>query len=70
MKYRLLFQWIPLCCIIALLVAGAMLKQKNVALEAKNKRLMLQNDSILSVNIELEKHFSKLQKTLDSLRPR
>ena len=69
MNYRLLFQWIPLCCIIALLVAGAMLKQKNVELAAKHKRLMLQNDSILSVNIVLEKQLAKLQKSIDSLRP-
>ena len=69
MNYRLLIQWIPLCCIIALLIAGAMLKQKNVELASKNKRLMLQNDSILSVNIALEKQLAKLQKSLDSLRP-
>lgn len=69
MNYRLLFQWIPLCCIVALLVAGAMLKQKNIVLASKNKRMMLQNDSILSVNIELEKQLSKLKRSLDSCRP-
>lgn len=69
MNYRLLFQWIPLCCIIALLIAGALLKQKHSDLASKNKRLMLQNDSILSVNIELEKQLSRLQRSLDSLHP-
>jgi hypothetical protein len=69
MNYRLLFQWIPLGCIIALLIAGAMLKQKNIELAVKNKRLMLQNDSILSVNIVLEKQLAKIQRSLDSLRP-
>ncbi len=69
MNYRSLIHWIPLCCIIALLVAGAMLKKKNVELASKNKRLVLQNDSILSVNIVLEKQLAKLQKSLDSLRP-
>lgn len=69
MKYRLLFQWIPLCCIVALLVAGGMLKKKNAELVSKTKRLMLQNDSILSVNIALEKQLTKLQRSIDSLRP-
>lgn len=69
MKYRLLFQWIPLGCIIALLVAGGMLKKKSVELASRNKRLTLQVDSILSVNIELEKQLAKLQRSLDSLRP-
>lgn len=69
MNYRLLFQWIPLTCIIILLTAGAFLKQKNVELNKKNKKLLLQNDSILSVNIELSKQMTKLQGTLDSLRP-
>ncbi|HVK46638.1 MAG TPA: hypothetical protein VM488_02310 [Pseudobacter sp.] len=46
-----------------------MLKQKHGELALKNKRLMLQNDSILSVNIELEKQLSRLRRSLDSLRP-
>lgn len=69
MNYRLLFQWIPLTCIIILLVAGAFLKQKNTNLDRQNKKLVLQNDSILSVNIELLKQMTRLKESLDSLRP-
>lgn len=67
MNNRLLFQWIPLLCIVLLIITGIFLKQKNAQLIKKNSLLILQNDSILSVNIVLGKNILRMQQTLDSL---
>ena len=67
MNKRLLFQWIPLVCIILLVSAGYYLKKKNDLLGKKNNLLILQNDSILSVNILLEKNLLRQKEHCDSL---
>ena len=68
MNKRLLFQWVPLLCLIVLIVAGFYLKRKNDQLKKRNNLLILQNDSIISVNILLEKNLLKVRQTLDSLQ--
>ncbi|WP_162915803.1 hypothetical protein [Paraflavitalea soli] len=42
--------------------------QKNSKLVTRNNSLVLQNDSILSVNLRLSKEITKLQSLLDSIR--
>ena len=68
MKSQLLFRWIPLLCLVLLIIAGISLQQRNVKLSTRNNKLVLLNDSILSVNLELSKEVSKLQHLLDSIR--
>jgi hypothetical protein len=68
MKNQLLFRWVPLLCLVLVVIAGVGLGQKNSRLVTKNNTLILQNDSILSVNLRLSKEISKLQSLLDSIR--
>lgn len=49
-----------------LAVVGISLNMRNRQLKESNKKLILQNDSILSVNLELAKYSEKLQCQLDS----
>lgn len=67
MNHRLLYQWTLLLCVILLIIAGIILKQRNEQLVQKNNVLILENDSILSVNILLQKKINNLHHTLDSL---
>ena len=64
----LFFRWVPLFCLVLVVIAGVSLGQKNSKLVSKNNTLVLQNDSILSVNLQLSKEISKLQSLLDSVR--
>ena len=68
MKQQLFFRWVLLLCLVLVIVAGVSLRQRNSKLVTRNNRLILQNDSILSVNLQLSKEISKLQCVLDSLR--
>lgn len=68
MYNQLLTRWIPLLCLVLVVIAGVSLGQKNSRLVHKNNALVLQNDSILSVNLQLSKEISKLQSALDSVR--
>ncbi|NII24218.1 hypothetical protein HB364_03965 [Pseudoflavitalea sp. X16] len=68
MKHPLFLRWVPLLCLVLVLIAGVTLRQRNSKLVTRNNRLTLQNDSILSVNLQLSKEISKLQCLLDSLR--
>lgn len=68
MYNQLLFRWVPMLCLVLVIVAGVNLGQKHSKLVHKNNSLILQNDSILSVNQQLSKEISKLQSTLDSVR--
>lgn len=68
MKHQLFFRWFPLLCLVLVLIAGVSLGQRNSKLITRNNRLILQNDSILSVNLQLSKEIAKLQCLLDSLR--
>lgn len=68
MKHQLFFRWVPLLCLVLVIIAGISLRQRNSKLITRNNRLVLQNDSILSVNLQLSKEISKLQCVLDSLR--
>lgn len=68
MYNQLLSRWIPLLCLLLVVIAGVSLGQKNSTLVHKNHVLVLQNDSILSVNLQLSKEISKLQSSLDSVR--
>lgn len=67
MNSQLLFRWIPIVCILVLVIAGIGLKRKNKSLATHNNVLVLQNDSILSVNLRLSKEVSKLQHIVDSI---
>ncbi|MDF2186928.1 hypothetical protein [Paraflavitalea sp. CAU 1676] len=68
MYKQVLFRWIPLLCLVLVIVASVSLGQKHSKLVHKNNSLILQNDSILSVNLQLSKQLSKLQCVVDSLR--
>lgn len=68
MKHPMFFRWFPLLCLVLVLIAGISLGQRNSKLITRNNRLTLQNDSILSVNLQLSREISKLQCLLDSLR--
>jgi hypothetical protein len=67
MNNQPLYRWITLTVLMLLVIAGIALKQRNNTLSSKNNILVLQNDSILSVNIQLSKELSKLQRLLDSV---
>lgn len=68
MKSQLLIRWMPLVCLVLVCIAGVTMKHQHSKLISKNNALILQNDSILSVNLQLSKEISKLQSVLDSLR--
>ncbi|MBO9563110.1 MAG: hypothetical protein J7621_10065 [Niastella sp.] len=68
MNRQLFFRWFPLLCLILVIAAGISLGQKNSKLVTRNHSLVLQNDSILAVNLRLSKEVSKLQSLLDSIR--
>ncbi|WEK37230.1 MAG: hypothetical protein P0Y53_06935 [Candidatus Pseudobacter hemicellulosilyticus] len=68
MNKRWLFQGIPLILIIGLIVAGFYLTRKNEQCNKQNNGLLLQNDSILSVNIMLKKEVARMQTAIDSLQ--
>jgi hypothetical protein len=68
MNRQLFFRWFPLLCLILVVAAGISLGQKNSKLVTRNQSLVLQNDSILAVNLRLSKEVSKLQSLLDSIR--
>jgi hypothetical protein len=61
-------QRILLTCVIVLLVAGLLLQQRNKRLTEANSKLLLQNDSVLSVNLRLNKELLRMQRGLDSLQ--
>ncbi|MFT3826688.1 MAG: hypothetical protein QM731_22390 [Chitinophagaceae bacterium] len=67
MKQHPFFQWIPVLLVLMLITAGIGLKQRNNYLHKKNNELLLQNDSILSVNLQLERQMTEMKKKLDSM---
>lgn len=68
MNRQIFFRWFSLLCLILVIAAGISLGQKNSKLVTRNHSLILQNDSILAVNLRLSKELSKLQSLLDSIR--
>ena len=68
MNKQFFFRWFPLLCLVLVIAAGISLGRKNSKLITKNNSLILQNDSILAVNLQLSKEISKLQSMLDSIR--
>ena len=52
---------------IALGLVAFVLQQKNKQLTEFNNKLLLQNDSVLSVNLQLQKDIHSLKHDLDSL---
>jgi hypothetical protein len=54
-------------CVVLLLIAGITLQQKNKRLTETNSRLLLQNDSVLSVNLQLQKELLQMQHGIDSV---
>jgi hypothetical protein len=52
---------------IVLLVIALMLNRNNKQLTESNNKLLLQNDSVLSVNLQLQKDINYLKHDLDSL---
>jgi hypothetical protein len=59
---------ILLTCVVVLLIAGIYLQQKNKRLMEANSKLLLQNDSVLSVNLTLQKELMRVQQGFDSLQ--
>lgn len=53
--------------VIVLLSLSLLLHQKNKQLTESNNKLLLQNDSVLSVNLQLQKDLNFLKHDLDSL---
>lgn len=53
--------------IIVLVALSLLLHQKNKQLTESNNKLLLQNDSVLSVNLQLQKDLNFLKHDLDSL---
>ena len=53
--------------VFILVVIALVLQQKNKQLIAFNNKLLLQNDSVLSVNLQLQKDINYLKHDLDSL---
>ena len=52
--------------VVLLLIAGFILQQKNMRLTEANSKLLLQNDSVLSVNLQLQKDLLHIQRGVDS----
>lgn len=52
---------------IVLVLLAFVLQQKNKQLNEFNNKLLLQNDSVLSVNLQLQKDINFLKHDLDSL---
>ena len=67
MNRQVFFLWIFFIGVVLLTIIGVNLKQKNKRLIEKNSILMLQNDSIISANLQFEKDLADLQETLDSV---
>ncbi|OQP58465.1 hypothetical protein [Niastella populi] len=53
--------------VIVLLSLSLLLHQKNKQLTESHNRLLLQNDSVLSVNLQLQKDLNFLKHDLDSV---
>jgi hypothetical protein len=53
--------------VIVLLVLSLLLHHRNKRLTESNNRLLLQNDSVLSVNLQLQKDINFLKHDLDSV---
>ncbi len=53
--------------VILLLILSLLLHRKNKQLTESNNKLLLQNDSVLSVNLQLQKDINFLKHDLDSL---
>jgi hypothetical protein len=53
--------------VVLLLIAGITLQLKNKRLTEVNSKLLLQNDSVLSVNLQLQKELIRIQHGLDSM---
>jgi hypothetical protein len=53
--------------VIVLLIAAYVLQRKNKQLTEFNNKLLLQNDSVLSVNLQLQQNIKFLKHDLDSL---
>jgi hypothetical protein len=53
--------------VIVLVLLAFVLQQKNKQLAEFNNKLLLQNDSVLSVNLQLQKDINFLKHDLDSL---
>jgi hypothetical protein len=51
-----------------LLAIGILLQQQNKQLKESNNKLLLQNDSVLSVNLKLQKDIMVLRRGLDSFK--
>ena len=51
--------WVSGGIVLALTVVSGCLFQQNRVYESENRRLILQNDSIMSVNIELRKYLQE-----------
>ena len=53
--------------VIILVIIAFVLQRQNKQLTEANSKLLLQNDSVLSVNLQLQKDISFLKHDLDSL---
>ncbi|MFL5747908.1 MAG: hypothetical protein ACJ751_24750 [Niastella sp.] len=64
---RSAFIWCLAAGAIVLVLFAFVLQQKNKHLTNLNNKLLLQNDSVLSVNLQLQKDINFLKHDLDSL---
>jgi hypothetical protein len=63
------WQWLMGITVVTLIIAAVYLKQQNDHLVKENRHLILQNDSVLSVNLEMGKNIAAMRQLLDSLQP-
>lgn len=62
MKIMSPWLWAPVITIIGLCTVSAYLFNQNAIYARKNRELLLQNDSVLSVNLDMVNELNKLKK--------
>ena len=68
MSRKVFILWMLIIGVMVSLIIGFNLKQQNRNLTQTNSTLVLQNDSIISANLQCKKEIKKLQATLDSIQ--
>ncbi|MBO9563638.1 MAG: hypothetical protein J7621_12730 [Niastella sp.] len=58
------------CFVMGLLALSGCLFKQSTSFRLKNRELILENDSLISVNIELKQELEKVQKGTESKRKR
>lgn len=58
------------CIVMGLLALSGCLFKQSTSYRIKNRALILENDSLISVNIELKRELEKMQKDVEAKRKR